>query len=74
MCIFAYGVMGLLDVLESEGLMKHRPDILGMAVANSAGVDLVKRICGDELQPIDMKDPVSKAKFRALLEKCLMDC
>ena len=51
--------------------MKYRPDILGV---DSAGVDLIKRICGDEMQPIDMKDTVSKAKCRALLEKCLMDC
>ena len=28
----AYGIMGLLVVLESEGLMKHRLDILGIGV------------------------------------------
>ena len=69
----AYAVLGLRQVLVSEGLAKFQPDILGvsgLAASNEAAAALVKRVSG--LQAFDFKDPASVARLRMLLEKRLL--
>ena len=67
----AYGVVGLRQVLVSEGLTTDILGVSGMAACNSAAADLVKRVSG--LQAFNLKDPVSVNNLRMLLKKCLLD-
>jgi hypothetical protein len=67
----AYGVLGLRQVLVSEGLMTEILGVSGMAACNAAAAALVKRVSG--LQAFNLKDPSSVADLRVLLEKCLLD-
>ena len=66
----AYGVVGLRQVLESEGFMTQILGVSGMAACNAAAADLVKRVSG--LQAFNLKDPASIADLRMLLKKCLL--
>lgn len=70
----AYGVLGLRQMLVTEGLVKFQEtDILGvsgMAACNAAAAALVKRVSG--LQAFNLKDAASVAWLRMLLEKRLL--
>jgi predicted aspartyl protease len=68
----AYGVLGLKQVLMSEGTNVQPNNILGvsgLAACNDAGVALVERVTG--LRAFNMKDPDSVDNLRVLLEKRL---
>jgi hypothetical protein len=67
----AYGVLGLRQVLVSEGLVTEILGVSGMAACNAAAAALVKRVSG--LQAFNLKDPSSVADLRVLLEKCLLN-
>lgn len=67
----AYAVLGLRQVLVSEGLVTEILGVSGMAACNAAAAALVKRVSG--LQAFNLKDPSSVADLRVLLEKCLLN-